>query len=343
MERLLAWRKEAGVRVTGNRGLDRFKVQAPGVVALPGGGYRLFYTAVGPDKPFVDCQGYIVSAISADGLTFEVEPGIRVAPDPGRPELSLRALAPSVTPIAGGWRMYYEGRGPADRPTVIASAVSADLLRWRIEPGVRVAGPERCGAPRFLPLGDPSRGGGAGRLFHFRADDGPPRWNAVYSAVTEDGLSFTGEPGVRMASRTGVLDSSGITAAEVIAPDKPGEPWVLIYSAWQDVPPGTQVPVHPSHDPDAVARGRSADFAAASIAVDLCGYRSRILAATSADGLRFDPGSVIIEGGGHDSDDVDAVHAEDMTLVRLDDGRYRMYYAACDAAGRWQIASAITF
>ena len=272
MNRLLAWRKEPGVRVAGSRGLDRFKVQAPGVVALPGGGYRLFYTAVGPDKPFADCQGCILSAVSDDGLTFEVEPGIRVAPDPGRPELSLRALAPSVTPIDGGWRMYFEGRGPADRPTVIASAVSADLLQWQIEPGLRMAGSERCGAPRFLPLGGPSCGEGAGRLVHFRTDDGPPRRSAVYSAITEDGLSFTREEGVRMSSRTGDLDSSGITAAEVTAPEETGAPWVMIYSAWQDVPPGTEVPLHPSHDPDAVASGRSADFAAASIAVDLCGY-----------------------------------------------------------------------
>ncbi len=339
MHRLLAWRKEPGVRVTGSRGLDRCKVQAPGVVALPGGGYRLFYTAVGPAKPFADCQGYVLSAVSQDGLAFEPEPGIRVAPDPGRPELSLRALAPSVKPIAGGWRMYFEGRGPADRPTVIASAVSDDLLRWRVEPGVRVAGPERCGAPRFLPLGGPA--GGAGRLYHFRAG-GPPPWNEVRSAVTDDGLSFTPEAGVRMASRTGVLDSAGITAAEVIPPDEPGAPQVMIYSAWQDLPPGVQAPLHPSDDPDAAGSGRSADFAAASIAVDLCGYRSRILAAISADGLRFAPGRVVIEGGGYDSDDTDAVHAEDMTLVRLPDGRYRMYYAACDAAGAWQIASAVT-
>ena len=342
MKRVLAWRKEPGVRVTGSRGLDRFKVQAPGVVALPGGGCRLFYTAVGPDKPFADCQGCILSAVSDDGLTFAVEPGIRVAPDPARPELSLRALAPSVTPIDGGWRMYFEGRGPADRPTVIASAVSADLLRWQVEPGLRVAGSERCGAPRFLPLRGPSCGGGAGRLFHFRADDGPPSRNAVYSAITEDGLWFTPEEGVRMSSRTGELDSSGITAAEVIAPTERGSPWVMIYSAWQDLPPGTEAPLHPSRDPDAVASGRSADFAAASIAVDLCGYRSRILAATSADGHHFGPGRVVVEGGGHGSDDVDAVHAEDMTLARLPDGRCRMYYAACDSCGNWQIASAIS-
>lgn len=337
MDRLLKWRKEPGVRVAGSRGLDRLKVQAPGVVALAGGGFRLFYTAVGPEKPFEDCQGYILSAISDDGLNFEIEPDIRVRPDPERPEMSLRTIAPSVTSIAGGFRMYFEGRGPADRPTVIASAVSSDLLRWRVEPGVRLSGHERFGAPRFLQLAD-----GTGRLYCLQSDDGPPRINAVVSALTTDGLSFELEPGVRMPSRTGVIDSRGLTAAEVIVPVAPDDPWTMIYSAWQDVPPDAEVPLHPSQDPDAVASGGSADFAAASIAVDLCGYRSRILAATSPDGVYFRPGSVVVEGGGHHSDDVDGVHAEDMTLVRLDDGRYRMYYAACNAAGRWQIASAIT-
>ena len=49
-----------------------------------------------------------------------------------------------------------------------------------------------------------------------------------------------------------------------------------------------------------------------------------------------------MEGGGHDSDDIDAVHAEDMCTVRLLDGRVRMYYAACNGQGTWQIASAVT-
>ena len=338
MDRLINWHKEPCARITGNRGLDQFKVQAPGVVKLsPAGGFRLFYTAVGPDKPFADCQGYILSAVSDNGRDFEPEPGIRVAPDPERQELSLRALAPSITSIAGGWRMYYEGRGPADQPTVIASAVSKDLLHWEVEPGVRVGGRMGFGAPRFLQLS-----GDTGRLYLFRRNTGPPRANEVVSALTTDGLSFEIEPGVRMPSCTGTVDSAGLTAGEVVPPDSSSDPWTLIYSAWQDVPAGTKAPLHPSQDTEAVHSGRSADFAAASIAVDLCGYRSRILSASSHDGLCFEKGRVVIEGGGHQSDDIDAVHAEDMTLARLDDGRYRMYYAACNATGNWQIASAIS-
>ena len=41
-------------------------------------------------EPFPDCQGYILSAVSDDGLTFRPEPGIRLAPDPAVPHRSLR-------------------------------------------------------------------------------------------------------------------------------------------------------------------------------------------------------------------------------------------------------------
>ena len=109
------WMKEPGARVEGARDLDRSKVQAPCIVGAPGGGFRLFYTAVGPGRPFATCQGYILSATSRDGLDFAVEPGMRVAPDPAVAQMSLRVLAPSVTAIeGGGFRMYFEARGPAD-------------------------------------------------------------------------------------------------------------------------------------------------------------------------------------------------------------------------------------
>ena len=145
------WIVEPGARVEGDRPLDQSKVQAPGVVALPGGGYRLFYTGVGPGRPYPEAQGYILSAVSDDGLEFRKEPGIRVGPDPSVPNRSRRTLAPTVTHLPDGrWRMYFESRGPADRPTVICSAVSTDLLDWEIEDGIRLEGMQDVGGPRYL-------------------------------------------------------------------------------------------------------------------------------------------------------------------------------------------------
>jgi hypothetical protein len=247
--------------------------------------------------------------------------------------MSRRVLAPSVTPLAGGcWRMYFEARGTADRPTVICSAVSSDLLHWAVEDGIRLQGPDDVGGPRYLPLG-----GGQGRLFCFSRGA-----QSVISALTTDGLTFQVEPGYRIRGRQNEVESAGITAAEVIPPAHAGGRWTMLYSAWQDVPPGTVVPPHPSSDPDADAKGLSADFAAASIAADIAGYRSRIFVATSADGLAWERAGLAVEGRGYGHDGVDAVHAEDMSVVALDDGRHRVYYAACDLFGNWRIASAVT-
>ncbi len=335
------WKKEPGARLEGARDLDRLKVQAPCIVSAPGGGFRLFYTAVGPGKPFENCQGYVLSATSVDGLNFTVDAGIRIAPDPAIAQMSLRVLAPSVTPLRdGGWRMYVEARGPATMPTAILSAISSDQLEWQVEPGDRFAAPGGVGAPRFLPLPD-----GKGRLYCFESlyaggspESGPRTGTRVISATTRDGLIFVREPGVRVGDKQGALDSAGITAAEVV----PGTPWRMVYSAWQDVPAGTKVPAHPSADVAATDNGASADFAAASIAADMSGYRSRILMASSSNGLDWVSEGVIIEGDGYGGAALDAVHAEDMSLIELDDGRWRMYYAACDAHGVWRIASAIS-
>src|SRR5438874_5138288 len=258
MSRADQWRKEPGARLEGSRPLDSAKLQAPCAVCLPGGGLRLFYTAVGPAKPFPACQGYLLSAVSDDGLAFRPEPGIRLRPDPAVPHQSLRLLAPTAAGLPDGrWRLYVEARGPASRPRVICSAVSTDLLHWDFEEGIRLQGPGNLGAPRFLWLPD-----GRGRLYCCgsgfglagpQAGEGPCQ--GVVSAVTSDGLRFSFEPGCRLLSRQAAYDTAGISAAEVIPPGDSGEEWTMVFSAWQDVPPGTAVPTHPSEDPNAVASG----------------------------------------------------------------------------------------
>lgn len=338
------WQREAGARVEPSRGLDASKVQAPGVVTVPSGGFRLFYTAVGPAKPFPACQGYILSAFSEDGLRFRPEPGIRVAPRPGTQHMSLRVLAPAVTRYGDGcWRMYFEARGPAQEPTVICSAVSRDQLEWEYE-GVRLGSEGGVGSPRYVPLPQ-----GGARLYCCASEYGPEgpgrserRSHDVVSAVTADGLDFEWEPGVRLRDLRRETDEVGITAADVIPPGRTGEDWVMVFSAWQDLPPGAVAPQHPSQDVDAVASGLSQDFAAASIAADMAGYRSRIYTATSQDGLLWERRTCIVEGSGYGGPGLDAVHAEDMSLIRLGGDRVRMYYAACDKNGTWRVASAVT-
>ncbi len=345
MAEFLKWIKEDGPRVEGTRDIDQSKVQAPGVVALPDGGYRLYYTAVGPGKPFAACQGYILSAVSEDGLNFDVEPGIRMAPDPAIEHGSLRYLAPTVKQLPDGrWRMYFESRGTADVPPVIASAISSDGVDWELEEGARVHGFDGIGAPRYVPLSD-----GRVRIYCFaseygeggRMGGGVRISQSVISAVSTDGLNFEFEPGYRMKNGQSEIEALGITAGDVLPPTADGEPWLMLYSGWQDAPPGSVIPPHPS-DPGVAESTLGEDFAAASIKCDLAGFRSRILAAHSDDGIDWVRDGMVIEGGGLDSDDIDAVHAEDMSFIRLDDGRYRAYYACCDRHGQWCVASAVT-
>ena len=340
MQSLQHWTKDPGPRLSGSRPLDSSKLQAPCITAIPGGGYRMFYTAVGPTKPFTDCQGYLLSAVSTDGLFFTKEPGIRLAPQPDLPHMALRIIAPTVTRTPDGtWRMYFESRGSADRPTVICSARSNDMFHWRHEPGIRLESDSNLGGPRYLALPD-----GTARLycFHTTTNSDGEQSQHVVSASTTDGNNFSLDANARLTDRSGELDDRGITAAEVIHHPAATPSWTMIYSAWQAPPPGSQVPLHPSQDAQAVARGSSADFAAASIAADIAGYRSRIFAATSPDGHNWTRQGCILAGAGYASDEIDAVHAEDMSLISIGQGNWRMYYAACDRRGRCCVASAVT-
>ncbi|MBT4097012.1 MAG: hypothetical protein HOM68_23750 [Gemmatimonadetes bacterium] len=344
MSRFYRWVKEPGPRIAGSRDLDHAKVQAPGVIEDPSGGFRLFYTGIGRGKPFAACQGVILSAFSEDGLNFSPDDGIRVAPDPDVDHGSLRLLAPTLTTTAAGsWRMYFESRGQAQTPTVIGSAISHDLLHWETEAGIRFAAAGGVGGPSFVSLPD-----GRGRLYCFesRFDQAGPAQGkrlsqSVISAVTSDGLCFEREPGYRLEDGYSQQEDIGITSADVVVPRSAAEPWVMLYSAWQDLPPGMQRPPHPSNDPDVIDDGGE-DFATASIASDMAGYRSRIFTATSTDGLTWVRQGCVIEGRGYGQAGIDAVHAEDMSLIRLDDGGVRMYYAACDQSGNWCVASART-
>jgi hypothetical protein len=260
--------------------------------------------------------------------------------------MSLRVLSPTVARFEDGrWRMYFEARGPAHRPRVVCSAISSDLLHWQLEQGIRLeGGSNNLIGPRYVPLP-----GGGGRLYCIAPEsrtegreDTAPRTPTVVSAVTSDGLQFAFEPGDRLQALKEREESAGITAAEVLPPAREGEPWTMFYSAWEDVPPGAVVPRHPSQDPNAEANGLSANFAAASIASDMAGFRSRIFVAHSSDGLTWNRSGCVIDGLGYGREGLDAVHAEDMSVVEIGHGSYRMYYAACDASGNWRIASAVS-
>ena len=124
--------------------------------------------------------------------------------------------------------------------------------------------------------------------------------------MSGDGLHFDMEPGVRIA-REKELEAYEVYAPEVLRLGTGG--CRMYYAGWVSAP---EVPAGSK-------------------------FHGRIFSAFSDDGLRWrkDPGICIDNGGRWD-----AAKASEPCLIDLADGRFRMFYEACDLEGRWRIASA---
>lgn len=174
----LLWWMEPGVRFA----RPGRNYAAPRIIFLPGGRCRLYCCERGLG---------IISAISEDGgLTFQQEPGLRIAQD--GPLDSVVAFAPEILSVRGaGYVMYYAAYSAPNRASILR-AVSEDGLKWRkvaepvISPGHGTWDNAKCSEMCVFRL--PRRKGQA------------PRYRMVYEAC--DGTAKD-ERGVwRVASAT---------------------------------------------------------------------------------------------------------------------------------------------
>ncbi len=169
----------------------------PRVIALPDGGYRMYYTQILPRVGFPagandydNASTRILSAVSSDGEIWSPEPGVRLLPrDGGAGE--FRVVCGDVVPradLSGGLRMYYECcTGSQEISNTIRSAVSDDGLVWSMETGERFSG-GAFSSPRIVFLED-----GQCRLYLYK------RGLGIVSALSDDGgLTFSEEHGVRI-------------------------------------------------------------------------------------------------------------------------------------------------
>ncbi len=298
------WIKDLDVAIDSNGPLDAGHTLTPNVVRTAGG-YRIYYNAIGPERPRPETTGYILSAFSTDAKTWQKEEGVRM--DAGGEGTGNCIWGPDVIPLAdGSYRMYFEGRiqgsdGPVK--SVIGSARSPDGIDWRQEPGIRLEADDTSyGAPRCLYIA-PDSGAGDGRYRLYASDFTD---HCIVSAVSDDGLLFELEPGVRVA-REKVLEGYEVYAPEVL---RLGDgSYRMYYAGWvaaPEVPAGSQ-------------------------------YHGRVFSAVSADGLQWlkDP-DICIDNGGK----WDRAKASEPCVIDLPDGRFRMFYEACDYEGRWRIATA---
>jgi len=153
----ISWRREGRICVGPVPPHALHRVLAPDVVRLDDGSFRMYF------EGRIDQRSEsILSAVSIDGLSWEIEQGVRLQ-DKSR---EIGYGTPCCVRIAGNeWRIYFHRR-QKNRIEII-SAMSSDGLRWRVEAGVRIAEVNQ---------------GGRGMVyspFVYRSDDGS--WKMLYA------------------------------------------------------------------------------------------------------------------------------------------------------------------
>ena len=96
----IRWEKESCVSIDSDSPLDNESVLTPNVVRLSCGKFRMYYTGLGTARPIANSLGYILSAISEDGLNWSKEEGIRI--DVKLPFACNRVLCPEIVPLKDG-------------------------------------------------------------------------------------------------------------------------------------------------------------------------------------------------------------------------------------------------
>lgn len=188
---------------------------SPRIVPLPDGGYRMYYTQILPRTGFpagandyCNATSRILSATSRAAVNWIPEPGVRLSPQAGGAG-EFRVVSSEVVPLSdnsGRLRMYYECcNGPQSAENSIRSALSSDGLSWNVEPGERfqLRG-HNFTSPRIQCLDDEQY-----RLYCSNRGQG------IISAVSQDGLTFELEHGIRIAP-DGPFDRLTAFAPEIL-------------------------------------------------------------------------------------------------------------------------------
>lgn len=203
-----------------------------GVLTLPDGRLRMF----------VNSGGGLSSMLSADGVTWTLEPGVRFQQDTSsiyeRGNFALQLA--SFVPLAdGSVRMYYEGgvvNGSPGTPAyynsmfvngVILSATSKDNgLTWTRDPGVRI-NPLVQGPAVSLTVADGSKQnqfGGADVTAVAVTENGRTVFRIYAPTLTDGAASYVSEDGLNFALE-GIAPTAGGDPKAVVMQD--GRIWLV--------------------------------------------------------------------------------------------------------------------
>ena len=290
------------------------------------------------------------------GTQWEKDPGIVI--DATDASGNWRSITPNVIETNAGFRMYYTESGPGldyrSSPAQILSAISHDGTVWELEPGVRIApyepGPGlRVVCPDVVPLPE----GGYRMYFEGQPHHGP---STVMSAYSDEGISWRADPGIRWGDdhadcgspRCLCFKSDGRTLHRLYFHQFSTPRNHTIVSALSEdglhfhKEPGARIVQETPFETATVYAPEVLYLGDGTYRMYYAGWSSeplhgRILSATSPDGLSWtkDAQPSVVFGSPWDK-----VKCSEPCIMRLQDGRYRMFYEANDEHGVWRILSA---
>ncbi|RLE48536.1 MAG: hypothetical protein DRJ33_08910, partial [Candidatus Methanomethylicota archaeon] len=183
------------------KGLDPCWVD-PDVVILPDGRYRLYASYM----PLIGPQDKIVSAISGDGVHFEVEEGVRYMDPTGT------ITDPDVIWAGDKWIMFIS------KGEKLVMLTSEDGLNFSKVKELDFEGAVSC----TIPFDDGYR-----IYFHHKEPDGPIR---IYTSFTQDFENWTTPTVVLKEGSEGSLDQDGVADPAVVKLPEGG--YLMFYKTW---------------------------------------------------------------------------------------------------------------
>lgn len=187
------WQREPGVRIDVGLGKSFGMAYYPHVVELSNGMRRMYF--YGSSRGKTEWRSGIYSAISQDGLGWQLEPGVRLEAH------GANFMSPVVQKVDNElWRMYFVeiDSGQTGR---LFSAVSADGMSWTREEDARIDPGDIAGAESVLD-GSLARTADGDYRMYFTVKHAER--NRIHSAFSEDGIHWQVEKGVRIQNQPGM-------------------------------------------------------------------------------------------------------------------------------------------
>lgn len=183
-----------GIRINTGAPPEDVLVQHSSVVRLHDDTYLMYYAGRTSGNNWV-----ILGATSPDGLTWT-----KIGPVIQGPGSTSNADPDAIVLPDGRVRVYHEADNNGDKNFIVTSSISSDgihftrELGWRIPPNLHGSEDARSNVPRVIRLAD-----GRYRLYYMAIPA-----LVVLSAVSEDGVTFIADAGVRIPKGTaGAFDS----------------------------------------------------------------------------------------------------------------------------------------